>query len=318
MAYSKEVLHRARQRLEGKLHAAERHTELVYNKYPRLREIDEELRKTAAQIAAAAFARGETEKAAAEIRNANLALQRERKDILRANGLAEDDLEPRSVCPDCGGSGYAHGAMCRCLKELCREEQKKELSRLLDGQESFDGFRLEYYPAEGEGFAVSPRRLMSKVLLRCRDYADTFSVRSPSLLFSGGTGLGKTFLSACIARQVAEMGFSVVYESVVTMLDEFEKEKFSYGESANLTEKYLACDLLIADDLGTELLTPFAQSALYRVINTRIVRRLPTVISTNLTPGELSSTYLPQTASRLLGTYELLQFFGNDIRMMKE
>lgn len=319
MIYPETVLRRAKARLEQANRAAERHAEEIYEKYPRLREIDMELQSSMAKVVAATFAGGDVAGAVRSAKQRNLALQEERSWLLQANELEESDLDPRSVCPECGGSGYVGERMCSCLRELCRQEQKKELSSLLAGKESFESFNLEYYPAEIDArLGTSPRRIMAHVFARCREYADTFSTQSPSLLFSGGTGLGKTFLSACIARQVAEAGFGVVYETVITVLRDFEKAKFGGEDDAEAaTRKYLSCDLLILDDLGTEMLTPFAQSALYQIVNARLVAGLPTIISTNLTPAELSATYLPQTTSRLLGTYELLQFYGDDIRMMK-
>ena len=318
MIYPETVLHRAKARLEQANRDAERRVEGIYDAYPRLREIDMALQKSMAEVVAATFAGGDVSEAVRKARQRNLALQEERSWILQANDLEESDLDASGVCTDCGGSGYVGERMCDCLKELCRQEQKKELSSLLGGKESFESFKLEYYPAEvNPQLGTSPRRIMARVFARCREYADTFSAKSPSLLFSGGTGLGKTFLSACIARQVAEAGFGVVYETVITMLRDFEKAKFGAEDEETATRKYLSCDLLIIDDLGTEMLTPFAQSALYQIVNARLVESLPTIISTNLSPSDLSATYLPQTTSRLLGTYELLQFYGDDIRMMK-
>ena len=161
---------------------------------------------------------------------------------------------------------------------------------------------------------------MEKTLQTCRRYALTFTEKSGNLLFSGDTGLGKTFLSACIARSVAEQGFSVVYDTAGKLFSDFETAKF-YAEGEDredLTRKYLSCDLLIMDDLGTEMVTQFTQTALYQVVNSRLMSGKATVISTNLTSHELEGKYLPQITSRLLGSYELLLFLGSDIRRMKK
>lgn len=206
--------------------------------------------------------------------------------------------------------------MCECLRELCRQEQKKELSTLLSDKGSFETFRLDLYPAELDPkLHLSPRELMRIVFDQCRDYALGFSPRSPSLLFSGGPGLGKTFLSAAIARTVADRGFSVAYESAGTVFSEFEREKFN-GEEG-LTRKYMDSDLMILDDLGTELTTQFSQSALYALLNGRLVAERPIIVSTNLTGAEVKQRYTPQIASRLLGVCELVVFSGTDIRMQK-
>ena len=136
----------------------------------------------------------------------------------------------------------------------------------------------------------------------------------------GATGLGKTYLSACIARAVADRGFSVAYESAIRVFSDFEAEKFgNRGEEASdPTRRYFACDLLILDDLGTEMTTQFTVSALYQIVNTRMLENRATIISTNLPAAELERRYGAQTASRLLGSYELYQFRGNDIRMMQK
>lgn len=323
MAYSEAVLSRARARLERARESAEAEAnnrlEKAYADCPRLREVDAGLRRTMAQTAAAAFSSGEDPRTAIErIRKENLALQEERNWLLQTLELEESDLEPQPVCTHCGGAGYVGSHMCECLRELCRQEQKQELSSLLAGRESFDAFRLDLYPDTPDPkLGVSCRRVMERVFSRCRSYARQFRAGAPNLLFSGGPGLGKTFLSACIARTVAEGGFSVVYDTAGKLFADFEAAKFQTSElTQSRTTKYLACDLLIMDDLGTEMTTQFTQSALYQVLNTRLMENRSLIVSTNLTPAELEERYSPQIVSRLLGGCELLTFCGNDIRMM--
>ena len=150
----------------------------------------------------------------------------------------------------------------------------------------------------------------------CKRFARTFDHGSGSLLFTGATGLGKTMLSACIARQVADQGYSVVYETAIRLFSDFEAEKFGADSEENrgLTRKYLQCDLLIIDDLGTEMTTQFTVSALYHIVNTRMMDGNSTIISTNLQPEAIERRYSPQIASRIEGTYQLIKFVGNDIR----
>lgn len=321
MAYSEEILRRARARLElartQRRQEQQARQEQAYARYPRLREIDRELRLTMSSLMANVLRSGEDPAAAiAEIREQNLALQRERDWILQAGELAPLDEDP--ACPLCGDTGYVGAQMCSCLHELCRQEQRKELTSLLhSGADRFEDFRLDVYPdAYDPELGTSPRRLMQSNFNDCRKYAASFSPASPSLLFSGGTGLGKTFLSACIARQVADSGFGVIYETATRLFADFEAEKFAADREENrgLTRKYLACDLLIIDDLGTEMTTQFTVSVLYQLLNTRLMEKKPVILSTNLTPGELASRYSPQIASRILGTYRLCQFCGDDIR----
>ena len=211
--------------------------------------------------------------------------------------------------------------MCECLRELCRQEQKKELTSLLGaGHARFEQFRLDVYPDEYiEEYGCSARSMMRLILNRCQRYAAHFGPGAESMLFTGGPGLGKTFLSACIARSVADGGHSVVYETVIRMLEDFEAAKFgNYSEeSRGQTEKYLSCDLLIVDDLGSEMTTQFSMSALYHVINTLLMEGRSTIISTNLTPDALTARYSQAICSRLLGSYRLMQFLGNDLRSAK-
>ena len=276
------------------------------------------MRGTMAKVAAATFSDGgDIQSAVAKIKEENLALQQERSWILQAAELEETDLETQPVCADCGGHGYVGERMCDCLRELCRQEQRKELSSLLAGRESFEGFRLHYYPEDPDpDFGISPRAMMQRVYERCLRYAREFGKNGGGLLMTGAPGLGKTFLSACIARAVSENGFSVVYDTAGKLFADFEEAKF--GEDLDQTKKYLSCDLLIIDDLGTEMVTQFTQSALYTVLNTRLMEGRSTIVSTNLTKTQIESRYLPAIASRLLGTFETLLFLGDDIRMMKK
>ena len=321
MAYSEAVLHRARERLlqEKNLYEAEtaaRRAQVLQD-YPRLKEIDQALRQSVAGAVAAAFRKGEdTTAAIAALKEKNLALQREREWILASAELDESVLDPPPFCPHCGGSGYVGSSMCECLRELCRQEQKKELSSLLGGKESFDGFRLDLYPTEPDpNLGVSPRQLMERTFRRCRRYAREFGAGAPSLLFTGGPGLGKTFLSACIARAVADNGFSVVYDTAGKLFSDFEAVKFG-GNQQDLTRKYLQCDLLIIDDLGTEMTTQFTQSVLYRVLNDRLLENRPVIVSTNLSDQALRQRYSAPIASRLLGAFEVCLFLGQDIRQL--
>lgn len=325
MAYSEQVLHRARARLEQAKAEREQenaaHRADAYARYPRLAEIDNELRRTMAELMAAALQRGEDpSQAVAAVREKNLALQRERSWILEAGDFDDGYLDDTPVCAKCGGRGYVGAQMCSCLRELCRQEQKKELTSLLgSGRETFENFRLDLYPAEySESVRTSPRALMQRNFNHCRKYAQNFTMQSGNMLFSGATGLGKTFLSACIARTVADRGYSVVYDTAIHLFSDFEAEKFGMSQEENrgLSQRYLQCDLLIIDDLGTEMTTQFICSALYHVVNTRLMESRPTIISTNLTPEQLSVRYSPQIASRLLGTYRLIQFVGQDIRRL--
>ena len=317
MAYSAEVMRRARERLamakEDRESENREHLQNAYAQVPRLQQIDRQLRATMAMAAQAAFTRGEDPvRLLEQARQENLALQQERKHLIETH-FEEGYLDESPICENCGGNGYVGSQMCECLRELCRQEQKKELTFLNVGRESFEHFRLDYYPERD-----NIRAIMEKTYHACRRYAMNFSERSANLLFSGDTGLGKTFLSACIARTVADNGYSVMYESAGHLFARLERAKFSGDEEARRdSDRYLACDLLIVDDLGTEMPGQFTTSALYSLINDRLLSGKPTIISTNLTSEEFAQRYNRQIASRLRGSYQRVPFVGDDIRVIK-
>ena len=323
MAYSTEVVRRARARLSQAKADREsenrEHLQRAYNTVPRLAEIDKQLRVTMASAIGAVFsAGGDVQSAVNEAKEKNLALQAERENLVNEY-FEEGFLDDSPICDVCGGSGYIGSNMCECLRELCRQEQKKELTFLNVGRETFDQFRLDYYPDRIDPkLGVNIRAVMERTLQTCRRYAYSFSEKSGNLLFSGDTGLGKTFLSACIARTVADNGYSVVYESAGHLFSKLERAKFGGDEEARAdTEKYTACDLLIIDDLGTEMGGQFVTSALYTLINDRLLGRKSTIISTNLDVESLSHRYSPQIVSRLRGDYTRVAFLGDDIRVKK-
>lgn len=323
MAYSAEVVKRARARLaqakEDRESENRQHLAVAYARVPRIQEIDIQLRRTMAQAAQAAFLQGGDGRELLEkARLENLELQQERA-ILAMENFEEGYLDDSPICDKCGGSGYIGSNMCECLTELCRQEQKKEVSVLSGSREAFNQFRLDYYPDRIDPkYGASPRTIMERNLKICRTYALTFAPSAGNLLFVGGTGLGKTFLSACIARAVADRGYSVVYESAGHLFGKLEQAKFSPSEEARReAARFSECDLLILDDLGTEMPGQFVTAAFYTLLNDRILAGKPMVISTNLNIDEAARRYSPQIASRLQGSFQGLTFVGEDIRILK-
>ncbi len=323
MGYSQEVMQRARARLAAakadRQSENQQHLAMAYDQVPRLQEIDRQLRLTMAMAAQAVFASGgDVQSAMEEAKQKNLALQRERETLVRMY-FEEGFLDDSPICDHCGGSGYVGSRMCECLAELCRQEQKKELTFLNVGKETFDQFRLDYYPDRIDAqFGVNVRTVMEKTYQACRRYAYGFSEKSGNLLFSGDTGLGKTFLSACIARTVADRGYSEVYESAGHLISKLERAKFSGDDQAREeVKKYSECDLLIVDDLGTEMPGQFTTAALYSLVNDRLLAGKPMVISTNLNTEDLARRYSSQIASRLRGSFTRLAFVCYDIRVKK-
>ncbi len=328
MAYDGKLMRTALARFEEaktrraeELRARERH---IYAALPRVAEIDRELGETMGKIIASAFRRGTDPRPAIEaLREENLSLQRERAELLTAHGYPADFLEQTPGCPHCGDRGWRGSEMCACLKTIYARVQNEELSKMLDlGNQSFETFDFSYYSPHADfDQSISPRANMERVYDACRDYAQEFSPRSTNLLFSGDPGLGKTFLSASIARVVSERGYSVVYDTAAHVFSRFEAQKFNremgeYGADEDV-ERILKCDLLILDDLGTEMTTAFVQSAFYQIVNTRLISGKKTVISTNLNPQEIGARYGAAVLSRIEGEFRILPFFGEDIRKQK-
>lgn len=311
-----------KQRREENFRARER---TIYQKEPRIEEINIELSHTMAKIIASGLKRGTDPRGAiAALQEENLKLQAERARLLQNMGYPADYLEQKANCRKCADTGFVGSEMCSCLRDYYVRAQNEELSQMLDlGTQSFETFDFDYYSSAPDfEVGTSPRLNMEKVYDVCQDYAHEFSPKSGNLLLYGDTGLGKTFLSASIARVVSESGHSVVYDTANHVFSLFEAQKFrreSGEENANgAVERYLKCDLLIIDDLGTEMTTSFVQSAVYQIVNTRLMTGKKTVISTNLTPEEIGKRYGAAVLSRIEGEYRILPFFGEDIRRLKK
>ena len=321
MALDGKLLARARENLEN-LHAnnvAEHYLrqEKIYSRIPEIERIDTRLRTQMTELVGLTLRGGaELNTAIKTLEDESLALQAKKAELLVERGYEIDYLDDIFSCPACRDTGYVGGKMCSCLKAMYNAEVTRELGTLLkNSDECFEKFDLSLY---GDA-----RESMEIVYNTCREYANSFSDRSMNLMFQGGTGLGKTFLSACIARVVAGNGHSVCYDTASSALEAFETKKFSRDaqtaeNAAVKVERMLDCELMILDDLGTEMPTPMSVSALYTLINTRLVNGRKTVISTNLTDAELSKRYNPQICSRLEGEFTKLPFFGSDIRLTKK
>ena len=323
MAYSNEVVRKARAELASRKADHESQTlARLHNAYamvPRIKEIDILLRKSMAVAMQNVFRSGSDAREVMEaVKQANLALQAEKKALIEQS-FGPGYLDETPICPKCGGTGYIGTFMCQCLRELCRQQQEKEVALLADDSQHFGAFRLDYYSDRPDPkTGLSPRALMSRVFDLCRDYAEHFNAASGNLLFNGGTGLGKTFLSACIAREVAARGYSVAYETASHLFSKMEKHRFHPDEeTARENKRLMECDLLIIDDLGTELPGQFVTAALYALVNDRILAGKPMLISTNLTVEEVGRRYSPQIRSRFQGNFRQLHFMGEDIRVLQ-
>ena len=319
MAYSAEVMREARLRLKNQRRErellADHQRREAYEARPRLRTLDLQLRTSVAQVMASAFQKRENPQQAIEQAKAsNLAAQKERS-LLLAELRMEDYLDTDAPCPHCGGTGWAGQTLCSCLRTLCREVQMEQFINLPgENIPGFVSFRTDLYSSQQDPkYGSSPRKQMTETKGFCEDWVRDFRKGSPSLLLTGGTGLGKTLLSACIGRSVTMLTEAgVVYTRATELLRAYEGAQFGNAEHP---VKYEEADLLILDDLGTEMTTQFTNATLYNLLDGRLLAGRPTVISTNLPPDVLQQRYPPQLLSRLLGQYESLIFFGSDLRM---
>ena len=326
MPYDGKLLARAREALErqnreNKLEQARR-IDAMQSRCPELKSIERAMNRQMAELARLALSHdGALAQKLETLQRDNLELQARRAELLVSLGKPIDYLDEIVSCPICRDSGVHEGRPCVCLKKLYNRELTRELSRLLQhGDESFERFDLSLYDdTPAVPGAPSPRETMQMVYKSCRKFADSFPGTSANLLFQGGTGLGKTYLSACIARVVADKGCSVCYEAAATAMEAFETQKFSRDPeaaeaAAQRVRWMLDCDLLILDDLGTEFSTAVSTAALYSLINERLVAGKPSIISTNLSDEELQKRYSPQIFSRLHGEFLRLPFVGRDLR----
>ena len=296
--------------------ADERRT-AIHAELPEIFAIDRELSKTGLKIMGIIKAGGDTEAAIAALHAGNDALIAEREALLVANGYPADYTDVHYDCPKCGDTGFIDTVMCDCMKKaLVRAGFESSGLGGLIGKQRFDNFDFGYY-SDADG----ARARVEKNARILKQFADGFSADTYSnFLLLGTTGLGKTHLSTAVAERVIERGFDVLYVSSISMLGDFEERRFgNSGMSpySNDTQRYYECDLLIIDDLGTEVVNKFTQAYLYEVINTRINNRKCTIINTNLTASDIMATYTDRIHSRVFGEYLPLSFTGVDIRRQK-
>lgn len=247
------------------------------------------------------------------LRRVSEELQAKEQEIYVSAGI----VKPVPECPICNDSGYKGTALCDCVLKLAKEKTMSALSSSVPLENStFEDFSLDFYPSSVDANGVSPKKRMSDILKFCKDYAAGFNKKSDSILLLGAAGLGKTHLSLAIASRVLEKGYGVIYNTAGNMFLKLEEEYFSYRGNTYI-DALLDVDLLIIDDLGTEYMSKFTQSAFYNIINTRILKHKPTIISTNLSVREIEEKYSARISSRIIGSFSLKKLIGMDIRQIK-
>lgn len=288
--------------------------------FPEIASLEKEMASSALAVTKALEMKDGAQDYVKKLMNTNLSAQDKIRKILKENGFPEDYLQAQYSCAKCGDTGFAGNVMCECLKDCMKNIALCEISdKLPIDKYTFENFDLSYYPSEKDSrTSLVPKDKMKNVFSYCRDYAENFEKHGDSLLFSGGTGLGKTHLSLAIAGKVIGKGYSVIYGSAQNLLNMLENEKFGRSElDYSVEQSILNCDLLILDDLGSEFSTQFTVSAIYNIVNSRLLERKPVIISTNLEPKELEAKYSSRITSRIYGNYRHLLFVGRDIRQIK-
>lgn len=301
-------------RRQNRLTEEQRHDE-VCRKIPEYAKLEELLADTSRKLIMIIINDKENaEEKLKKLEEGNLGIQRNMTALLKQGGFPEDYLQPIYTCPLCKDKGTKDGKWCECFQRLMLNAAAEELNSVSPLKLStFDSFRLDYYSDEKEpSIGTSPREVMKRNLEFCKNYAESFTLNSNGIYMTGGTGLGKTHLSLAIADAVIKKGHSVIYGSAPELLRVLERE--FYGRADGDTMDTLAkCDLLILDDLGAEMEKQQYTSLVYELVNARMSRNLPMVVSSNLTADELQQRYHDRIWSRLF-SFEVLVFVGADVR----
>ena len=292
----------------------------VYDRIPEIRRIDEKIAHISMDKARYMLYHPESDKRA-ELREEIHKLSMEKVNQLAIHGYPADYLDPIYTCPVCRDTGYEGNRKCSCFFRYAAEilyEQSNLTDILAD--RTFSRFCIDYYPdTSSDCQPFSPRENICRVLDQCRSYIDRFDdLPGQNLLIRGNVGVGKTFLSCCIANDLLARGKSVIYLTAYQFFSLLEEYTFHRKEVDNDRHSWLlSCDLLIIDDLGTEMNNAFINSKLFLYINERILKRKSTIINTNLSMKQISKVYTERVFSRIIESYQLIHIYGKDIRIKK-
>ena len=307
-----------RTRLMHKRQLDDRFSE-IYSKIPRIKEINDSISSISIQGAKKMLLDGTG--TLEDIKTQIEALSQEKASLLRQHGYPDNYLAMEYTCSKCQDTGYVGQSKCSCLKNSIIEilYEQSNIKEVLT-KENFSTFSFSHYDNTTKDPITSMTALenMHDVVKTCREYIDNFKTDYKSLYLYGPTGVGKTFLTNCIAKELIEDSSSVIYVSAIRLFEILANSTFKKNDNADgkdLADNILDCDLLIIDDLGTEMVNSFTASALFNCINERHLRRKSVIISTNLSLAELRSTYSERVFSRITSNYTLLKIYGDDLRM---
>lgn len=301
----------------------------LYAQIPELAQIDARLAHNSVECAKRSL-KGEPD-ALTGLKAENEALSARKTALMTAHGYPADYLTPRYQCPDCKDTGLKDGARCHCFKQAVVDilYSQSNVSNAIR-HENFSTFSYDYYSDSyiDEDLQMTPLANIRRVVDTVRKFISDFDSTPGNLLIYGNTGVGKTFLTNCIASELLGSGHTVIYLTAFQLFDILEHYKFDrnnyYGDDRNydeITNRFshiLDCDLLIIDDLGTELNNSFITSQLYLCINERLLGRKSTIISTNLSFEQLQNNYSERIFSRITSSYTFLKIIGKDIRIQKK
>lgn len=295
--------------------------EEVYRKLPEFKTLDESISILSVQYGKKLL--NGDDSALDSLKKELELLRRNKKNLLISGGFPEDYLEPVYDCPDCRDTGYIGDRKCHCFRQaVIRLLYEQSNIKEFPTEASFDNFSLDFYPDDqyDKKTGRSVRAMMEDTLRICRQFIDNFGKEFQNLFFYGSVGVGKTFLSTCIAREIMNREFSVLYFSAPQLFSALSQNRFDRNDidAKNMSEYIFNCDLLIIDDLGSEYTNAFIASQFFTCINERLIHRKSTIISTNLSLESLADLYTERSFSRITSSYILLKMTGDDIRIKKK
>lgn len=293
-------------------HILSSRTEQVYKEIAGYEELDASVSSVSVEYGKRMLSGDED--ALSDLKASLRTLSEKKKQLLVSAGLPADYLEPIYDCPDCKDTGYINGEKCHCFKQqmISLLYEQSNIHEMLK-TENFSHLSYEYYSGED-------LKAFERAVNTCKSFIAGFDKEYANLFFYGTVGCGKSFLSSCVAKELIETGHSVIYFSSIGLFDFLSRYSFDYKNKENLYntfEDLYNCDLVIIDDLGTEVTNNFVTSELFSCLNERHIRKKSTIISTNLSLGELRDRYSDRIFSRITSNYEVCRLSGQDIRMHK-